>query len=581
MITEKSKLLIIKQLHSTSISLHTIVYKNCILLYNTLYSIFYISHQSINEQNKRSEFKNTFGYMKNIFNFRNAILGTLGTVSLTACASQPTQQQNSPNVIYVFPDQFRNHALSFWGEEGFSNHVNFTPDPTHTPVLNKFAKESVVLTSAMSNFPLSSPHRGMLLTGMYPDGSGITLNCNSERPFSSLRQDIETISDVYFKAGYDCGYIGKLHAEHPTPNDPDRPGKYVEDRIPAWDAYTIPENRHHFNYWYSYGTFDVHKEPHYWDTEGNRHEIKEWSPKHEADKAIEYISNANNTRDPNKPFFLMVGMNPPHSPYHSLEDVMEEDYNLYKDVDIDSLLIRPNADKNLPKAKEATPYYFASVTGVDREFGRILAELEKQGLTENTIVVFASDHGETMCSQGTDDPKNSPYTESMNIPFIVRYPGKLNPHVDNLLMSSPDIMPTLLGLSGLDDLIPTHLDGRNFAPLFFEKENNIERPKGAIYIQNINGDKDENGLVKNYFPSARGIKTADYTLALFINKQDKALSRVFLFDDKNDPYQLNNLDRKENKELFNQLCQQLAELLKETDDRWYQERILSDIIPYN
>ena len=519
--------------------------------------------------------------MRNIFNLKNAALGAFGTLGLFSCATSPTQEQKLPNVIYVFPDQFRNHALSFWNEKEFAEHINFTADPTHTPVLNDFAKESVVLTSAISNFPLSSPHRGMLLTGMYPDRSGITLNCNSERPFSSLRQDIETISDVFHKAGYNCGYIGKLHAEHPTKNDPDRPGKYVEDRIPAWDAYTAPENRHNFDYWYSYGTYDVHKEPHYWDTDGKRHEIKEWSPQHEADKAIEYITNAKQDRDSNKPFFLMVGMNPPHSPYHSLDDVMEVDYNLYKDKPLDSLLVRPNADKTLAKAKESTPYYFASVTGVDREFGRILEALEKEGLTENTIVIFASDHGETMASQGTDDPKNSPYAESINIPFIVRYPGKLRPHVDDLLMSSPDIMPTVLGLSGLADLLPDNLDGRNFAPILLEEEHQIERPTAAIYIQNVNGDKDENGMVKDYFPSSRGIKTADYTLALYINKETKELEKTLMFNDRKDPYQLENLDIEENADLFKDLCQQLATLLEETGDRWYQEKILSNIIPYN
>lgn len=514
-------------------------------------------------------------------NFKSILSGTIGVLTLASCGSQPIEKASLPNVIYVFPDQLRNHALSFWGEKGFAERVNFRPDPTHTPVLNKFAKESVVLTSAISNFPLSSPHRGMLLTGMYPDRSGVTLNCNSERPNSSIRQDIETISDVYAKAGYDCGYIGKLHAEHPTKNNPQNPGHYVEDKIPAWDAYTAPENRHGFNYWYSYGTYDVHKEPHYWDTEGNRHEIKEWSPKHEADKAIEYITNAKSDRDNSKPFFLMVGMNPPHSPYRSLDDVMEEDYNLYKDQPIDSLLIRPNADKTLAKAKESTPYYFASITGVDREFGRILEALEKQGLTENTIVVFASDHGETMCSQGIIDPKNSPYAESINIPFIVRYPSKMTHHIDDLLLSSPDIMPTLLGLSGLSNAIPQNLDGRDFSKILLQEPNEIKRPSSALYMQNVNGTTDAAGLVQDYFPSSRGIKTHDHTLALYIDKKNRKLTNVLMFDDKNDPYQLNALTADKHPELFKELCGELATLLKETNDRWYQERILSDIINYN
>lgn len=520
--------------------------------------------------------------MKNNLTIKKAIFGSLGALSLVSCANKPAQQeQTMPNVIYVFPDQFRNSALSFWNEKGFTENVNFRADPTHTPILSEFAKESVVLSSAISNFPLSSPHRGMLLTGMYPDRSGITLNCNSERPYSTLNKEAETISDVFFKAGYDCGYIGKLHADTPTKNDPDRPGKYVEDQVPAWDAYTAPEDRHNFNYWYSYGTYDVHKQPHYWDTEGKRHEIREWSPKHEADKAIEYITNKSNVRDSKKPFFLMVSMNPPHGPYSSLDDCMEEDYNLYKDMPIDSLLVRPNADKSMDKAKASTAFYFASVTGVDREFGRILKALKEQGLDKNTIVIFASDHGETMCSQGTDDPKNSPYSEAINIPFIVRYPDKLKPKVDDLLLSSPDIMPTILGLSGLSERIPQSVEGKNYASILLDEKVDITRPDKALYMQNINGERNAEGYVINYFPNARGIKTKDYTLAIYIDKETRKITKTLFFDDKNDPYQMKNLDIKQNKDVFEKLCANMAELLKETNDAWYRERILSDIIPYN
>lgn len=164
---------------------------------------------------------------------------------------------------------------------------------------------------------------------------------------------------------------------------------------------------------------------------GKRHDPKEWSPLHEAKRVVSYLKNEGNVRDTKKPFFIMVGMNPPHSPYRSLNDCMEEDFDLYKDQPLDSLLIRPNADTKMKKAESAR-YYFASVTGVDRAFGEILEALKEMGLDKNTVVVFTSDHGETMCSQRTDDPKNSPYAESMNVPFLVRYPGKIQPRVDDL-----------------------------------------------------------------------------------------------------------------------------------------------------
>ena len=508
-------------------------------------------------------------------------MGGLTLFAAQGCKApkQVAEQAEHPNIIYVFPDQYRNQAMGFWNQEGFRDKVNFRGAPVHTPNIDTFARESMVLTSAQSNCPLSSPHRGMLLTGMYPNRSGVPLNCNSTRPISSLRDDAECIGDVFSKAGYDCAYFGKLHADFPTPNDPENPGQYVETQRPVWDAYTPKEQRHGFNYWYSYGTFDEHKNPHYWDTDGKRHDPKEWSPLHESGKVVSYLKNEGNVRDTKKPFFIMVGMNPPHSPYRSLNDCEEQDFNLYKDQPLDSLLIRPNVDLNMKKA-ESVRYYFASVTGVDRAFGQILEALKQLGLDKNTVVIFASDHGETMCSQRTDDPKNSPYSESMNIPFLVRFPGKIQPRVDDLLLSAPDIMPTVLGLCGLGDSIPSEVQGRNFAPLFFDEKAEIVRPAGALYIQNLDGEKDKDGLVQSYFPSSRGIKTARYTLALYIDRKTKQLKKSLLFDDVNDPYQLNNLPLDENKEVVEQLYREMGTMLKEIDDPWYTEKILSDRIPY-
>lgn len=504
---------------------------------------------------------------------RHILTGVLSLSATLAVAK-------APNVIYVFPDQMRNHAMGFWSEDGFRDSVNFTGDPVVTPNLNGFAKQARVLTSCQSNFPLSSPHRGMLLTGMFSNNSGISTNCVANRPVSDLRDDAMCISDVFHNAGYNCAYIGKLHANHPTPNDPENPGHYVETQVPAWDAYTPPEKRHGFDYWYSYGTFDVHKHPHYWDTKGHRHDINQWSPEHETDKAIDYMTNKDNVRDPEKPFFMMVSYNPPHSPYRSTEDCPEEDYALYADKALSKLYVRPNADTTMAKAPSIR-YYFASVTGVDRQFGRILHALDSLGLADNTLVIFSSDHGETMCSQGTNDPKNSPYAESMNVPMLVRLPGKIAPGIDTeLIMSSPDIMPTILGIAGLADSIPAEVEGRDYSGRFLGTSNVTPLRKGALYIKNSDGNRDSLGNVISYFPVSRGIKTDRYTLALTIDKKTGKLKSSLLFDDVADPYQMNNLSLEEHKDIVSKLCAEMVPLLKEADDPWYTQKILSEMIPY-
>ena len=94
----------------------------------------------------------------------------------------------------------------------------------------------------------------------------------------------------------------------------------------------------------------------------------------------------------------------------------------------------------------------------------------------------------------------------MNAPFLVRFPDKIQPRLDDLMLSSPDIMPTLLGLAGLSDSIPANVQGHNYAPLFFNEKADIVRPAGALYIQNVDGNKDEDGKVRSYFPSSRGFK---------------------------------------------------------------------------
>lgn len=520
-----------------------------------------------------------------MLHFRRTIscVGMIGLIPLASCVGKDpntNNEQSAPNVIYVFPDQMRNSAMEFWSSEKYASHIRYKGDPVITPNLNKFADEAVVFSSAYSNTPLSSPHRGSLLTGMYPNKSGVPLNVNSTRPFNSLRDDATTISDVYSQNGYNCAYIGKYHLDAPTPNDPDKPGHYVEERNPVWDAYTPPGKRHGFDFWYSYGTFDVHKRPHYWDTEGKRHEIREWSPKHEMDIAIDYLNNRNGQRDSAKPFFMMLSMNPPHHPYSSLDDCMEEDYNLYKNKTPGELLIRDNADTTMAKAASA-PYYFAQVTGVDREFGRLLKALDSLGLADNTIVVFASDHGETLCSQGIDDPKNSPYAESTDIPFLVRYPDRLKPKVVDLILSTPDIMPTLLGLSGLEDQIPGEVQGSNFADYLLTGKSEVSLPQSALYIRNMDGEKDEDGKVITYFPETRGVKTERFTLALTINKETKELKKTYFFDNRTDPYQLNNLPPDSYPAEMKMLLTELGQKLKNIDDPWFNEKILADMIPYN
>lgn len=94
-----------------------------------------------------------------------------------------------PNIIYVFPDQYRQQAMSFWQKAEYKDALRGVSDPVHTPNIDKFAQESLVMTQAISTCPLCSPYRGMLLSGRFPEHNGVKSNCNNLRT-SSLKEDI-------------------------------------------------------------------------------------------------------------------------------------------------------------------------------------------------------------------------------------------------------------------------------------------------------------------------------------------------------------------------------------------------------
>ena len=468
-------------------------------------------------------------------------------LAMQGCAAKPADtasrlekdsaMEKSPNIVFIVADQWRKQASGYWSREPYKSAIHDQGDPVHTPNIDRLADQGVVLTQAISTFPLCSPYRGMMLSGKLPHRNGVVLNCNDQRPVSQLREDVTCISDVLKDAGYSTGYIGKLHTDYPTPNLPG--GKFATAPLEdgkIWDAYTPSgPKRHSFDYWYSYGTFDEHFNPHYWDTDGEYHESTEWSPDHEAGKAVSYIRNDSGQRKADTPFALWVSFNPPHHPY---EQCKKEDLALYNGLSWEELAVRLNVDKDNEVMRTQIKNYFAMVTGIDREVGRILKALDESGLSENTLVVVTSDHGEHMGSQNLT-AKNYPYSEAQDVPFLIRYPAQLKPHTDDLLFGPCDIMPTILGLAGLESRIPDDLDGSNYANLLLGRPSNVARPKAAFFFRNVNGPVDANGKVHDFVTDFIGAKTERYSV--WISKKSKSWPEVGLYDIVNDPYELHNL----------------------------------------
>jgi arylsulfatase A-like enzyme len=470
------------------------------------------------------------------------------TLATTAAetTSLPTEH---PNLIIVLVDEMRGQALGFLNE-----------DPVVTPRLDRFSEEALVLPQAVSNQPVCSPYRAMLMTGKYPSTNGVSNNCNSATaPYGSeLNESDRCWSDVLKDQGYSLGYIGKWHLD--SPREPYLDCKNNDGKI-KWNEWCPPSRRHGFDYWYSYGTYDYHLNPMYWNTDAQRtdfHYVKQWGPEHEADMAINYLKNTDGTyREPNKPFALVVSVNPPHSPYNMFPPKYLEPY---KDKTVEDLIVRDNVDLSgdtemSQHALKQTKNYFANITGVDEQFGRILDQIKESGLSKNTIVLFTSDHGNCLGTH-EETSKNNHYEESMRVPFLVRWPEKITPRTDDLLISSPDIYPTLLGLMGFESEIPPEVQGTNHAGIFLNDEG--LRPSSQLYLRGVYSNRQDYGR--------RGVRTERYKL--MINKERNKEPEFTLYDRQNDPYELKNIAEQSPETLQQLIHRELIPWLQKTNDPW-------------
>ena len=493
--------------------------------------------------------------------------------------------KKQPNVLIIFPDQLRRYSAGFWSQAPYNNHVFGKPDPVITPNIDKLAKNGVVFTNAISNFPLCSPYRGMLLSGMYPEQNGIWNNCHKKRD-DSLRDDVNTITDLFYQAGYNTSYFGKCHW---LKNDPlfDKNGNYVGkldepggNYLNNYDTYIPPgKSRHSIEYFYQ-AVKDAHFDPLVFSNDpnaiegkkdGELHRPKIFTPKNEAQKIINYLQNQNSERDNSKPFCMIWSLNPPHNPWDDENtdmDIYREYYDIDKFPNIDNeLVVRENADFD---AAKHVRHYFANVTSTDRYIGMVLEELKRIGEYENTIIVFSSDHGELLGSHGLQG-KNQVELESLAIPFIVHWPKGLEANISNVLISVPDVLPTVMGLAGLANQIPNNVEGINFSPLL-NNPNDFDKlkPKASLIM----------------LTHSRGVQTNQYTLCItddksyFKKTKTHKIKEAFVYDNINDPYQLNKIDIKDVPSVSKELLQDLAKLLKKTNDPWYQKRYFEDIIPY-
>ncbi len=485
--------------------------------------------------------------------------------------------KEQPNVIIIFPDQFRQYSLGFWSQKDNAKHINGNPDPVNTPTLDKLANEGLVFNRAMSNFPLCSPYRGMLLSGQYPSLNGLTANCREDR-MVGIKMDGNAIADIFDKAGYETAYFGKCHWVKTEPLF-DTEGTYKGTTEPpgghfinTYDTYVPPgASRLGFNYFFQ-TLRDTHKDPLCYSNDpqliegrqdGQLHQPKEFNAKIESEALIKYLQNTHEQRNTDKPFFVVWSLNPPHNPWTEESTDMRffDQYLKEGEVKIENLLLRENANQQVG---DYAPYYFANVSAVDYYIGKVLDELKKIGEEENTIIVFTSDHGEMLGSHGFTG-KPFPENEACNIPFIIKWGKKLKHRVEDLIIGVPDVMPTLLGMSGLQEMIPASVQGHNFADIVLNKDRHKTQKPGSVLYFDYN---------------SRGLYTGDFTFVVKTSDGTQ-FEEAFYYDNKKDPYQMTKIkgDAMDVK-LVGKWKKELANKLISINDKWAQEKICKEYLNY-
>jgi len=410
---------------------------------------------------------------------------------LGGCLESPRQvPKRKPNIVFVFGDQWRAQATGYSGDPNLQG---------KTPNLDKLAAESVNLTNAVSTCPVCTPYRASLLTGQYALTHGLFLN---DAP---LRNEAVTIAEVCKEADYDTAYVGKWHI-----NAHGR-GNYIpKERRQGFDYWKVLECTHNYN-----------NSAYYAGDDPAKRKWKGYDAIAQTRDVQEYIkAHAEN----DKPFLMMLSWGPPHNPYQTAPEKYRK---MFKAEDIQ---LRPNVPASKAKAaKKDLAGYYAHIAALDDCMGDIVETIERAGIKDNTIVVFTSDHGDMLGSQGYQR-KQKPWDESVRVPLLIRYPARLGAKGKQIDMpiGTPDIMPTLLSLCNLN--IPKGVEGTDYWRVLAGK---VKAPDNAALIECASPFGE--WLRRNKGKEYRGVRTRRYT---YVRDLD---GPWLLFDNQTDPYQQTNL----------------------------------------
>ncbi|HEY3269315.1 MAG TPA: sulfatase-like hydrolase/transferase [Armatimonadota bacterium] len=442
-----------------------------------------------------------------------------------------------PNVIYMFGDQLRHDVFGFRGDR-----------KAITPNFDALAGQSTSLSNAVCVSPVCAASRASLFTGKYTTSTGMAINQCCINP--SHRAIAYSLHD----AGYRMGYLGKWHlVDGSTRAVPSGPARLGFQHADVFRAYSFNHRNYHGLYWED-------------DADGvpRKHAIEGYQTFAWTDMAIDFIRAS---AQGDTPFALFLSYSPPHDDW-TQENVTPQHYAPFRHVAFphppnfravpdpyaDRLNTQSFWDDAMPQMEEWRRCYYAMVHLLDDELGRMLGAVREAGIEDETILVYSSDHGEMMGSQGRIQ-KTTFYEEAARVPFLIRWPGRVPAGAEcDVCLNTPDIAPTLLGLLGLP--APEEMEGMDV----------------SARIQGNAGPEPEFALLQGTGHTYlwadgfewRAVRNKRYTYARY-----RVDGSELLFDNIEDPYQMRNLAGDPGSQpVLQELREAMAEKMRSLNDEF-------------
>lgn len=397
------------------------------------------------------------------------------------------------NIIFYFSDQQR------WD----------TVNEEVTPNLMKLADEGVLFENSFTCQPVCGPARSCLQSGMYATETGCYTNG------IALPQDITPLAEYFNRAGYQTAYIGKWHL-----GSDKYPGIGVHCEKTA-----IPKDRQgKYQYWRAADCleFTSHGYDGYvFDGDGNKIDFTGYRADCINDFALEFLDK----REKDKPFFLFVSQLEPHQQNdRNCFEGYKETIEKYKDYPLPDDLTFLKGDY-----KEMYPDYISAINRLDYNVGKLVAKLKQQGIYEDTIIIYTSDHGCHFKTRNMEY-KRSCHESSIHTPLIIKGGGFEGGKRDNRLVSLIDLPPTMLSMAGIKT--PPNFKGYDLT----KETDDPETRRKCVFMQISESQCGRAVRTDRFMYSVKDLNPTGY-----LHENSKVYFEDYLYDLKKDPIEKHNL----------------------------------------